>query len=165
VCESVDGGEDLHYITGHPHDPDLLYAALGTASLTPDDPPRHHGGIARPRDGGGTWQRIEADYTRATIIPPARPDLVLAGPAPRVGRGGRIVVSADGGDTSRPAGTGVDIPMPDMVELFVAAPDDSVWAICSRGRLLRASPQNWSWSSALPSDADVSVESIAFTTR
>jgi hypothetical protein len=64
-----------------------------------------------------------------------------------------------------PAGTGVDIPMPDMVELFVASPDDSVWAICSRGRLLRASPEDWSWSSALPPDADVSVESIAFTTR
>jgi hypothetical protein len=57
------------------------------------------------------------------------------------------------------------MPMPDMVELFIAAPDDSVWAICSRGRLLRASPEDWSWSSALPSDADVSVESIAFTTR
>jgi hypothetical protein len=168
VCESVDGDEDLHYITGHPHDPDLLYAALGTASLTPDapdDPPRHHGGIARSRDGGGTWQRIEADYTRATIIPPARPDLLVAGPAPRVGRGGRIVVSTDAGDTWQQAGTGVDMPMPDMVELFVAAPDDSVWAICSRGRLLRASPQDWSWSSALPSEADVSVESIAFTTR
>jgi hypothetical protein len=55
--------------------------------------------------------------------------------------------------------------MPDMVELFVAAPDDRVWAICSGGRLLRASPEDWSWSSALPSDADVSVESIAFTTR
>ena len=50
VCESVDGDEDLHYITGHPHDPDLLYAAMGTASLTPDapdDPPRHHGGSAK----------------------------------------------------------------------------------------------------------------------
>jgi hypothetical protein len=128
--------------------------ALLSASRTRDDPPRHQGGIARSRDGGGTWQRIEADYTRATIVPPARPDLVLAGPAPRVGRGGRIVVSADGGDTWQPAGTGVDIPMPDMVELFVAAPDDSFWAICFRGRLLRASPENWSWSSPLPFDAD-----------
>jgi hypothetical protein len=168
VCESVDGDEDLHYITGHPHDPDLLYAAMGTASLTPnapDDPPRHHGGIARSRDGARTWQRIEADYTRATIVPPARPDLLLAGPALRVGRGGRIVVSADGGETWQPAGNGMDIPMSDMVELFVAAPDDRVWAICSGGRLLRASPGDWSWSSALPPDADVSVESIAFTTR
>jgi hypothetical protein len=55
--------------------------------------------------------------------------------------------------------------MPDMVELFVAAPDNSVWAICPGGRLLRASPEDWSWSSALPSDADVSARSLAFTTR
>jgi photosystem II stability/assembly factor-like uncharacterized protein len=168
VCEPVDGDEDLHHITGHPHDPDLLYAATGTASLTPsahDDPPRHHGGIARSRDGGRTWQRLASDYTRATMIPATRPDLLLAGPARQVGRGGRIVVSADGGDTWQSAGTGVDIPMADMVELFVPAPDDTVWAICSGGRLLRASPGDWLWSSALPSDADVSVTSITFTRR
>ena len=88
---------------------------------------------------------------------------MLAGPAPRVGRGGRIVVSPDGGDTWEPAGHGIDVPMPDMVELFVAAPDGTVWAICSGGRLLRAAPDDWSWSSALPSDADVSVKSVAFT--
>jgi photosystem II stability/assembly factor-like uncharacterized protein len=168
VCDPVDGDEDIHHITGHPGDPDLLYAAMGTASLTPNppgDPPRHRGGIARSRNGGSTWRRLETDYTRATIIPPSRPDLLLAGPALQVGRGGRIVVSADGGDIWQPAGTGVDVPMADMVELFVAAPDNTIWAMCSGGRLLRASPERWSWSSALPSDADLSVTSIAFTTR
>jgi hypothetical protein len=48
-----------------------------------------------------------------------------------VGRGGRTVVSVDGGATWQPAGRGIDVPMPDMVELFVAAPDDTVLAICS----------------------------------
>ena len=119
-------------------------------------------GIARSRDGGRTWEKVETDYTRATIVPPARPDLVLAGPAPRVGRGGRIVLSRDGGDTWEPAGNGIDVPMPDMVELFVAAPDGTVWAICSGGRLLRAAPDDWSWTSALPADAAVSVKSVAF---
>ena len=57
------------------------------------------------------------------------------------------------------------MPMPDMVELFVATPDDSVRAICSGGCLLRASPEDWSWSSALPSDAEVSVNALVFTTR
>jgi hypothetical protein len=52
--------------------------------------------------------------------------------------------------------------MPDMVELFVAAPDGTVWAICSGGRLLHAAPDDWSWSSALPAGADVSVKSVAF---
>jgi photosystem II stability/assembly factor-like uncharacterized protein len=160
VCEPVAGDEDIHLVTGHPDDPDLVYVSLGTATLTrPDEP---HGGIARSRDGGRTWEKVETDYTRATIVPPARPDLVLAGPAPRVGRGGRIVVSADGGDSWEPAAEGIEVPMPDMVELFVPAPDGTVWAICSRGRLLQAAPGEWSWSSALPPDADITVKSLAF---
>jgi photosystem II stability/assembly factor-like uncharacterized protein len=160
--------EDIHHVTGHPDDPELLYAALGTASLTHrgSDGERHRfGGIARSRDGGATWQKLETDYTRAAFIPPARPDLVLAGPAPQVGQHGRIVVSADGGDTWAPAGAGIDVPMPDMIELFVAAPGDSVWAICSRGRLLRATPGEWSWSSALPAGVELEVKSLAFLPR
>jgi photosystem II stability/assembly factor-like uncharacterized protein len=160
VCEPVAGDEDVHHVTGHPHDPDVVYVSLGTASLTVQG--GQHGGVARSRDGGRTWEKVETDYTRAAIVPPARPELLLAGPAPRVGRGGRIVVSADGGDSWEPAGHGIDVPMPDMVELFVAAPDGTVWAICSGGRLLRAAPDAWSWSSALPPDARVSVKSVAF---
>jgi photosystem II stability/assembly factor-like uncharacterized protein len=161
VCEPVAGDEDVHHVTAHPDDPDLVYVSLGSASLT--RPGGQHGGIARSRDGGRTWEKIETDYTRATIVPPARPDVVLAGPAQRVGRGGRIVVSVDGGDTWQPAGHGIDVPMPDMVELFVAAPDDTVWAICSGGGLLRTAPDDWSWSSALPPDAGVRVKSVAFS--
>jgi len=52
--------------------------------------------------------------------------------------------------------------MPDMVELFVAAPDGTVWAVCSGGRLLQAGPDEWAWSSALAPDTDVSVKSVAF---
>jgi photosystem II stability/assembly factor-like uncharacterized protein len=163
VCEPVAGDEDVHHVTGHPDDRDLVYASLGSASLTQRG--GQHGGIARSRDGGRTWEKVETDYTRATIVPPARPDLLLAGPATRVGRGGRIVVSSDGGDTWEPAGRAIDVPMPDMVELFVPAPDGSLWAICSGGRLLRAAPDDWSWSSALPADAAVTVKSVAFPGR
>ena len=56
----------------------------------------------------------------------------------------------------------VMMPMPDMVELFVAAPDGAIWAIGSRGRLLRADPGDWAWSSPLPPDAGVAVKSVAF---
>jgi photosystem II stability/assembly factor-like uncharacterized protein len=163
VCEPVAGDEDVHHVTGHPDDPELVYASLGSASLKRRG--GQHGGIARSRDGGRTWEKIETDYTRAALVPPTRPDLVLAGPALRVGRGGRIVVSSDGGDTWEPAGRGIDVPMPDMVELFVAAPDGTVLAICSGGRLLRAAPEDWSWSSALPPDAAVTVKSVAFPAR
>jgi photosystem II stability/assembly factor-like uncharacterized protein len=162
VCEPVAGDEDVHHVTGHPDDPDLIYVSLGTASLTRRG--GQHGGIARSRDGGRTWEKVETDYTRATIVPPARPDLVLAGPAPRVGRGGRIVVSADDGERWEPAGHGIEVPMPDMVELFVAAPDGTVWAICSGGRLLCGAPDDWSWSSVLPPEAPVHVKSVAFPT-
>jgi photosystem II stability/assembly factor-like uncharacterized protein len=160
VCEPVLGDEDVHHVTGHPDDPDLVYVSLGSASLHVRG--GQHGGIARSRDGGRTWEKIETDYTRATIVPPARPELLLAGPAPRVGRDGRIVVSTDGGDTWEPAGDGIDVPMPDMVELFVAAPDGAILAICSRGRLLRAEPGEWLWGPALPPDADLEVKSVAF---
>ena len=168
VCEPVLEDEDIHHITGHPDDPDLLYASLGYASLTHrgrDDEPRRFGGIARSRDGGRTWRKLETDYTRATIIPPSRPELVLAGPAPRVGREGRIVVSADGGDSWAPASDGIETPMPDMVELFVAAPDDTIWAVCSGGRLLRATPGEWSWRLALPAGAELDVQSVSFVER
>ena len=158
--------EDIHQITGHPHDPDLLYAALGTASLTrPGGDRARLGGVARSRDGGATWHKLETDYTRSAIVPPARPDLVLAGPAPQVGQRGRIVVSHDEGDTWEPAGAGIDVPMPDMVELFVAAPDGAVWAICSGGRLLRATAGEWTWSPALPGGAELEVKSVAFLPR
>ncbi len=52
--------------------------------------------------------------------------------------------------------------MPDMVELFVAAPDDTVWAVCAGGRLLCAMPGAWHWRSALPAGAELTVQSIAF---
>jgi hypothetical protein len=162
ACRPIIADEDIHLVTGHPDDPDLLYAALGTASVTQRASRASLGGVARSRDGGESWQKLETDYTRATIVPPARPDLVLAGPAPRVGRGGRIVASSDGGDTWEPASGGIDVPMPDMVELFVAAPDGDVWAICSGGRLLRATPGEWRWRSALPPDPPLEVKSVAF---
>src|SRR5215218_5857138 len=162
TCRTIIADEDIHLVTGHPDDPDLLYAALGTASLTRRADRSPLGGVARSRDGGERWEKLETDYTRATIVPPARPDLVLAGPAARVGRGGRIVVSSDDGATWEPASAGVDVPMPDMVELFVAAPDGDVWAICARGRLLRATPGEWHWRSALPPDAALAVNSVAF---
>jgi photosystem II stability/assembly factor-like uncharacterized protein len=159
TCGPVLGDEDVHEVSGHPGDPDRLYAALGSASLDRDGRP--HGGIARSRDGGASWERIETRYTRSAIVPPARPDLLLAGPAGRVGREGALAVSADGGDTWEPADDGVETPMEDMVERFVAAPDGDVWAICSRGRLLRARPGTWSWS-AVPGSEGLDAQSVAF---
>jgi len=80
----------------------------------------------------------------------------------QVFEGGRIVVSSNNGDSWEPASAGIDTPMPDMVELFVAAPDDTVWAVCSGGRLLRATPGEWFWRSAVPADATLAVEAVAF---
>jgi photosystem II stability/assembly factor-like uncharacterized protein len=175
LLDSHDGGEswsvgpvgvdtDIHHITGHPADPSLLYASLGYASLARDggDGERKYGGIGRSRDGGATWEKIETDYTRATLIPRAEQAVLLAGPAPKVGAQGRIVLSTDGGDTWTPASDGIETPMEDMVELFVEAPDDTVWAVCSGGRLLRATPGDWRWTSALPEGSDLSVESVTF---
>ncbi|MDQ3657124.1 MAG: hypothetical protein M3457_18880, partial [Chloroflexota bacterium] len=161
----VAGDSDIHYVTGHPKDPDLLYAALGWASLksvgrTDKSPPL--GGIARSRDGGGTWEKLHTDYTRAVIVPPSRPDLLLAGPAARVGEQGRIEVSTDAGDSWQPAGEGIDFPMEDMVEEFLSGPNGSIWAICGGGRLMLAETDDWTWTSPLPEGSDIKVRSVAF---
>jgi photosystem II stability/assembly factor-like uncharacterized protein len=151
--------DDIHFVAGHPDDPDLVFAALGWASLTRRG--GRLGGLARSDDGGASWEKVmETDYTRAVLVPPAAPDLLLAGPARSVGRAGRIVVSADGGGTWEPASGDLEVPMPDMVERFAAAPGGDVWAICSGGRLLRATPGEWRWESVLPGGAE--ARSIAF---
>lgn len=169
LLRSTDGGEtwtmletvddDIHHVTGHPHRLDEIWLALGWAALQGRTVDRAAlGGVARSDDGGQTWRKmIERDYTRAVIVPPARPDLVLAGPAGAVGRQGRIVVSSDRGETWAPAGEGLEEPMADMVELFVPAPDGSIWAICAGGRLLCAEPGEWRWRPALPPGGSDSI--------
>jgi hypothetical protein len=164
ACGTILGNGDIHYISGHPEDPDYLVAALGWAEAKthphgPNDPPM--GGVGVSRDGGRTWHASHADYTRAVIIPPTHPDLLLAGPAKRVGGRGRIEVSADHGRTWQPADHGIASPMEDMVESFLAAPDGTIWAICDGGRLLSANPGEWRWRSLLPPDAGVHVRSVA----
>jgi photosystem II stability/assembly factor-like uncharacterized protein len=165
--EEIAGNDDIHQVAGDPREPERVWASLGYAALPtrtrqPGDP--HLGGVARSEDGGRTWALLHTDYTRSTIPVPVKPGTVVSGPAPRVGEAGRIVVSADAGASWQPAGGGIETPMPDMVELFVPAPDGSVFAICSRGRLLRADPDRWQWASALPSDLPLRASSVAFLT-
>jgi hypothetical protein len=163
-CGTILGNGDIHSISGHPQDPNYLVAALGWAEAKthphgPNDPPL--GGVGVSQDGGRTWRASHSDYTRAVIIPPTRPDLLLAGPAKRVGGNGRIEVSADAGRTWQPADHGIASPMDDMVESFLAAPDGTIWAICAGGRLLAADPGEWHWRSLLPADVDIHVRSVA----
>jgi hypothetical protein len=164
ACGTILGNGDIHYINGHPHDPAYLVAALGWAEAKkhphgPDDPPM--GGVGVSQDGGRTWRASHSDYTRAVIIPPTRPDLLLAGPAKRVGGRGRIDVSDDAGLTWQPASNGIETPMDDMVECFLPAPDGTIWAICDGGRLLAAEPGDWHWRSVVPENAGVHVRSVA----
>ncbi|MEZ4569885.1 MAG: hypothetical protein R2849_06080 [Thermomicrobiales bacterium] len=140
--------DDIHYVTGHPTQTDLL-TALGWASLDRDrsrQTPPPLGGVGRSEDSGRTWTKFHADYTRAVIVPPARHDLLLTAPAQRVGALGKSRVSSDGGESWEAAGNGLESPMDDMVELFVPAPDDTIWAVCSGGRLLFSEPGPWLWS-------------------
>ncbi len=165
TCDPILGDTDIHYITGHPTDPNTLYAALGWATLKSveapaDSPPV--GGVARSTDGGNTWTKLFSDYTRAVIVPPSHPHLILACPAKKVGALGRIQVYADNGDSWAPAGAGLDSPMDDMVEEFIPAPDESIWALRSGGTLYRAEPTEWRWQSVLDPSTGIKVKSIAF---
>jgi len=176
LLDSGDGGatwsyievppdHDIHHIGGHPDDGNLLYASLGYAGLKHekrDENSPKLGGVGRSRDGGKSWTKLLSDYTRATIIPPTHKHLVLAGPAPYVGREGRIDVSSDGGDSWQPASKGIDTPMEDMVELFELAPDETIWAITSGGRLFWSEPGEWHWRSALPQSNGLDVQSASF---
>jgi hypothetical protein len=176
LLDSTDGGEtwtcsrvtvdtDIHYITGHPQNGSLLFAALGYAGIereSEDPDNRKRGGVARSRDAGKTWEKLFGDYTRAVIIPPNKTDIIIAAPSPNVGRTGRIEVSRDEGETWELASDGIDVPMEDQVEVFVAAPDGAVWGICAGGRLLGASPDELHWRSVLPAGSDVDAESVSF---
>ncbi len=176
LLNSDDGGDtwsyievppdhDIHHIGGHPDNGNLLFASLGYAGLKHekrDENSPKLGGVGRSRDGGKTWTKLLTDYTRATIIPPTHKHLLLAGPAPHVGREGRIDVSSDGGDTWESASNGIETPMADMVELFQLAPDDTVWAITSGGSLLWSEPGDWHWRSALPNGNGPDVQSASF---
>jgi len=157
--------DDIHQISGHPTDPDVFWSSLGYAALRSrrrDATAPKLGGVGRSRDAGKTWEVLHTDYTRSTIVPPAMPEVVLAGPAPEVGRRGHIEVSADAGESWQPAAGGIDTPMGDMVELFVPAPDGTVYAVCSGGRLLRSAPGTWQWRSALPAGLPDNAVSISF---
>lgn len=176
LLNSEDGGEtwsyievgpdhDIHNIGGHPDDGNLLYASLGYAGLKHEQRDENSpklGGVGRSRDGGKTWKKLLTDYTRATIIPPTHKHLLLAGPAPYVGREGRIDVSSDGGDSWESASGGIETPMEDMVELFQLAPDNSVWAITSGGSLLWSEPGDWHWQPAMPDGDGPDVQSTSF---
>jgi photosystem II stability/assembly factor-like uncharacterized protein len=183
LLESRDGGEswgqidlygsdiqddDIHYVSGHPENPDILLLALGWAVLPGRNVDHGElGGVGLSEDGGQSWRKvIRAEYTRAVLSPPAQPNLILAGPARAVGRQGRIVVSEDGGESWQPAGEGLQKspqePMADMVERFQPAPDGSVWAICSGGRLFRAVPGEWKWSPVVILPEGVTAESVCF---
>ena len=162
-CEFVGADSDIHYVTGHPVEKPLLFAALGYAGIdhSPNDSPDHRGGLARSTDGGRTWTKLFGDYTRGVIIPSSNPEIVLAGPSPNVGRHGRIEVSNDQGSTWESASTGIKTPMEDMVESFLETPDGRVWAICSGGTLLESKTDEIRWS-PVPGTEHLDVDSVAF---
>lgn len=153
VIRSDDGGdtwriftngvhEDVHWVEVHPHDPESLLAATG-------------GGLYRTRDGGQTWDELWDDYTRAVWIDPDDPRTVLAGPALGIGRLGRIVRSNDGGESWALASEGLHVPMNGMVERFVFSParPEDLFALTSRGEVLRARRGAWVWERLWPEHA------------
>ena len=87
--------DNIHYVSGHPENPDVLLLALGWAALRGRNVDRDElGGVGLSEDGGKTWRKVIREaYTRAVLIPPKHPNLILAGPAKAIGRQGRILVS------------------------------------------------------------------------
>jgi photosystem II stability/assembly factor-like uncharacterized protein len=127
---------DVHSITVHPSNPDIVTAPTG-------------GGLYRSTDGGSTWSCLYTCYCRATWVDPNDPGHIIFGPADGVSRNGRIEESRDGGMTWQPASTGMQVPWPQhMVERFVQT-DDSLLAILSNGELWSAGLEMLEWHRVL----------------
>lgn len=127
---------DVHSLCMHPDDPRFLMAATG-------------GGVYRSLDGGKSWKYLLEGYTRAVLVHPQEPELVLACPAERVGHGGRVLVSHDGGMRWQEAAGGLETPMADMVEAFMPFPA-GVFAVRSNGEVLKSSLTKLSWRPVAP---------------
>ena len=113
---------DVHSITVHPSNPDIVTAPTG-------------GGLYRSTDGGTTWYCLYTCYCRATWVDPTDPSHIIFGPADGVSRKGRIEESHDGGQTWQSASKGMQVPWPQhMVERFVQA-GDILLAVLSNGEL------------------------------
>jgi hypothetical protein len=148
VIKSIDGGKawsldhehvdkDVHWIAMDRSRPDVLLAATGD-------------GLFLSKDGALSWAKLIDDYTRAAMIHPLDPMIAFAGPAHQVGEHGRIIRSRDGGENWELASDGLKLPMDDMVEFFVSDPrrPDTVFAICSEGRLLYSHVRKVNWQVA-----------------
>lgn len=123
---------DVHSVTVHPRDPDLVTAATG-------------GGLYRSRDGGASWSCLYRCYCRAAWVDPADPGHIVFGPADGVSRGGRIEESRDGGETWIIASTGMEIPWRnDMVERFHFAQGE-LFALLARGEIWSRDAGSLKW--------------------
>ena len=160
--------DDIHYVITDPAQESRLFVALGGALVDRThsqwlNGPRKIGGVAVSEDAGENWTKLRPEYTRAVHIPSARPEWLIAGPAARTGAGGWIVGSTDRGQSWERTSAGIDTPMDDMVERFEEAPDGTIWALCSGGRIFAATPGEWEWQSPLPDmSRDLVVESVSF---
>ncbi|HVC32175.1 MAG TPA: hypothetical protein VNL16_01560 [Chloroflexota bacterium] len=135
----LDGGvnADVHDVLVDADGGAILFAATG-------------GGVHRSFDGGKTWERVLADYTRAVAAQPGHPQIVYAGPAPRVGHGGRIERTHDAGSTWQPWWCGLSVPLRGMVEQLVARPgslDDlgGLFAVLSGGEVHHCALDRPAW--------------------
>jgi photosystem II stability/assembly factor-like uncharacterized protein len=108
---------DVHSVTVHKSDPDLVLAPTG-------------GGLFRSEDGGASWENVYRCYCRAAWWDPARPEHVVFGPADGVDRLGRFAESWDGGATWQES---PERPWPrHMIERLLPA-GDRLFAILSDG--------------------------------
>ncbi len=133
---------DVHSVEVHPSDSGLVFAPTG-------------GGLYRSDDGGARWERLYDCYTRAIWADPSDPNHLIFSPADDVDENGRIEESRDGGRTWALASEGLEVPWKEgMVERFFSSGSD-LFAVTSRGELLRASLDSLKWTLVLPASSGV----------
>jgi photosystem II stability/assembly factor-like uncharacterized protein len=138
---------DVHSIHSHASSSDLVYAPTG-------------GGFYLSRDGGKTWTSRYDCYCRAVWVDPDNPNHLILGPADNVDTNGRIEETRDGGNTWKPASSGLSVPWRrHMVERFAQVGDDLL-AVLSNGELFSAPLAGLNWRRILPQIGDATAVGV-----
>lgn len=134
---------DVHSIAVHPSSHQLLYAPTG-------------GGLYRSTDGGRTWHGAYLGcYARAVWVNPANSEEMVLGPAEDAsGRNGRIEHSTNGGQTWQPL---TEPQNRNMVERFVVALNNELFAVMSNGALWHSPLPQQKWTPILASSTHINA--------
>ncbi|MGH2586273.1 MAG: WD40/YVTN/BNR-like repeat-containing protein [Dehalococcoidia bacterium] len=123
TCTLPGGNPDIHVLTAHPAQPELLFATTGYGRMDNSEPMEQRiAGLFRSADGGRSWDylwdQLDPKYTRPMCIDPRPPHALTVACAPTAfsshrdpgGAQAMLYQSEDGGTNWRPLGDAIHAP-------------------------------------------------------